>query len=621
MAYQRRVPAGLRHRAAAAGFLTAIIICGLTCPLRAAVPAAGIGALPASSGIRPAAATAPEAANRPAGAMIISQIHNAPGWQPSHTYTEATGPATRVVSGPGWNPANRNYRPGEALDAYQLTSQGRCTSAPGDGPRGTGAAIADGTCTWKYLSVVDYISLTGWAFDNQPWKHGALYHYRDYVTSDSPLRAYTLTQERSCASSVAPTGTGDAKSMIVTEDGCYWQYQADIIYTSGRSHIPTETGENGRSALTLMLRGNYEAQLWNDREYVAGQNGETAPIRVQDHDDFRREGGVLLGCTTTPCYHLIVTTAPGESFRDHLTPSDPLAGYEPSKGVAIRNSLPFRYPYEPAGLDIHDNYVDLIDLQIKSIHGAAVNGMSSYANKLTVRNCILDGGSSDEWTSHATVTVDTSSVVANSLVISHAAMGIELKYPGFVLHTTVVSRDRIADSVGIVTFYKWSYDDTVVSNSAIFGFMHAVSHDEGGPVWSQQSSNNVTDAPVGDTGQGLWPGGPRGATSTVDHLPGTVYGAAMSRAFVRPGTDWRLSDSSPLRGAGSAFGAFPVNCETRRPQCAERVIYNFDTPDLIGTTRPQAGHVDIGAWQSCPSSEGGQGSRCSSTRQVGSARP
>jgi hypothetical protein len=115
--------------------------------------------------------------------------------------------------------------------------------------------------------------------------------------------------------------------------GCHWQYQADIVCTSGKSHIPTETSTGSNSPVTLMTHASYEAQLWNDREYVAGQNGETAPIGTQDHNDFRYEGGVILGCTCSPCVHFIITATPGESFGNSLTPSEPLIGYDPSKGI------------------------------------------------------------------------------------------------------------------------------------------------------------------------------------------------------------------------------------------------------------------------------------------------
>jgi hypothetical protein len=544
----------------------------------------------------------------PGTTNIVSQVHNGPGWQPSHTYAYATGPYTRVVNGLGWNPASHSYNPGQTLDAYQLISGGTCTSGSSGGPRGTGSMIKDGTCSWKYLSAVDYVSITGWAFDNRPWRSGILYHYHDYVTSDSPLRAYAL-EDDSCLSTVAPTATGSsAKSTVVTSDGCHWQYEADILYSSERSYIPTEASTGRNSPATIMLRANYEAQLWNDREYVAGQNGEASPIRTQDHDDFRQEGGVLLGCNDSPCYHLIITTAPGESFRNSLTPADPLSGYDPSKGAAIRNELFYRWPYEPAGIDVHDNFVDIIALQIKSVHGAAVDGMSAFGNKLTIRDCILDGGSDDQWTAHAAITTDTSSVIANSLIISHASIGMVLKYPGYVLHSTIVTPDRIEGSVGIETVNRWVYHDTTVSNTAIFGFAHAVAHDEPNTSWSPQSSHNATDSPSGDAGTGPWPYGDRG-TATVDVLPGTMYGVSAASAFVKPGSDWRLSPASPLRSAGSLFGSFTLNCDLGHPACPQQTTYSFDTPDIIGTTRPQAGRYDIGAWESCSSI--GSGSRCS----------
>jgi hypothetical protein len=590
------VRATLLRLAMMIGCLAVSLAFGSTLPARAQHPStsgATFADLPAAS--HSAETRSLDGQHFPPGPLIVSQIHNAPGWQPSHTYTYATGPYTRAVSGPGWDPAKRSYDSGRTLDAYQLISPGSCTSSPGSGPSGTGPSIKDGTCTWKYLSNVDYISITGWAFDSRPWKRGTLYHFLDHVTSDSPLRTYALAADN-CSSTVAPTGTGaDARSMVVTGDGCHWQYQADIIYTSKRSFIPTETFTTVDGSATLMLQGSHEAQLWNDREYVAGRNGEVSPIRTQEHNDFRHEGGVILGCETAPCYHILITTAPGESFRDSLTQVDPLAGYDPSKGVAIHNNLPYRYPFDPAGFLVHDNYVDLIGLQIASVHGAAVEAMLSFGNVMTIRDCILDGGSNDPWTSHAAVTTDTSPVIANSLIISRTPIGVALKYPGFILHSTIVNPDHPPNSVGIVVGNNWVFNDSTVSNTAIFGFTHAASHLEVKTSWSPQSSNNMTDAPAGDAGTGPWAYGSPG-TSMVDHLPGTTYGVSMASAFVKPGSDWRPSSTSPLRGAGSAFDTFSVNCEARYPSCPQRTTYNFDARNIIGTARPQAGRYDIGAW-------------------------
>jgi hypothetical protein len=155
----------LSRQALIIGFRAVAIIFGLAPPAQAEnqpsgnVTSVDQAAEPRAS--QTARSMSLDSQQRPPGALIVSQIHNAPGWRLSHTYTYAAGSYTRVVSGPGWNPANGSYSPGQALDAYQLTSTGTCTCASGGGPRGTEASIKDGTCTWKYLSHIDYISISG----------------------------------------------------------------------------------------------------------------------------------------------------------------------------------------------------------------------------------------------------------------------------------------------------------------------------------------------------------------------------------------------------------------------------------------------------------------------------
>ena len=575
---------GLSRQALTMGFLATAIIFGLAPPARAKSPPSGrvtSMVVPATPRTDPTAKNMSlESQQLPPGARVVSQIHNAAGWRPSDTYTYATGPYTRVVSGPGWNPAKGNYNPGQALNAYQLTSTGTCTSASGSGPRGTEASIKDGTCVWKYLSPVDYISITGWAFDNRPWA-AATYHRWDYVTSDSPLRAYAASSQ-SCVSTVPPTGTSNS----TTSDGCQWQYRGDIVYTSAKSFIPTEVPGPGGIGSILMLRANYQAELWNDREYVAGKNGENAPIRTQDHDDYRAEGTGEIGGGCTPKCHIIITTSPGESFRDTLNSSDPLMGYDPTKGVAIRNSQPRVYPFAAAGIDVHDNYTDLIGLEIKSINGEAVNGMSSFANAMTLRDCILDGGNG-QFGSGAAYTTDTASFVSNSLIIAHSPFGVIFKYPGLLTHSTIVAPDQPANSIAVYTWNVWVYDNTTVFNSALFGFSHAGGFQWAGTGWSTASAGNVTDAPVGDSGS---VGG-----TTVSIIPGTTYGSSMAAAFISPGTDWRPKPGGPLYGGGGALGDFTINCTVFEYHCPSPT-YNFDSRSIIGTARPRAGHYDIGAW-------------------------
>ena len=110
--------------------------------------------------------------------------------------------------------------------------------------------------------------------------------------------------------------------------------------------------------------------------------------------------------------------------------------------------------------------------------------------------------------------------------------------------------------------------------------------------FSTNSMNNVTDAPVGDSGTvtdfgSAWP---------VDTIPGTTYGSSRSAAFMAPGSDWRPKMGGPLVGTGQAFGAFNQGCETNQNPCP--ATENVDSPDLVGIARPQGGHYDIGAIQS-----------------------
>ncbi|MGH7120213.1 MAG: hypothetical protein ACREFP_14695 [Acetobacteraceae bacterium] len=549
----------------------------------------------------------------PFGPTIVSQIHNAPGWQRDHTYTYASRPYTRVVNGPGWNAVAHTYDPGQPLNAYQLTSSGRCTSGVSGGPTETGTAIADGTCTWKYVSTVDYISITGWAFDNRRWETGTTYHFFDYVTSGSPLRAYALADD-SCTSTVPPAGNpgghvSTPPTKITMSDGCHWYYMADILYSSERSYIPTVTMTSSKSPATIHMKANYEAELWNDRPYIAGEHGERAPIILTDHEVNRHgggEGGELLGCEAPAvggarrgrCHRFIITAAPGESFADSLTPADPLH-FDPRAGVAIENSQPYRWPFEPAGFFAFDPFVDIIGLQFRSVHGAALFGY----NEDTIRRSILVGGSTDQWTAHTAVWLDAGPcVIANSLIVSHGTEGVVFKYPGIVLHDTIVSLDHFSDSVGIETGNKWVYHNTIVADTAIFGFKHAGASENSGTSFSSESANNATDAPPRDSGDVPWMWLHPPGAYPVRTIPGTTYGASMSSAFVRPGSDWRARNGGPLIGKGSAFGSFSTFCNLLQgPRCATYAVFNFDSRDIIGTPRPKQGRYDVGAWQSCSS--------------------
>lgn len=531
-------------------------------------------------------------ANVAHAATVISQVHNAPGWQPSHSYTFGNAPFTRVNNGPGWNPAT-GYSAGKPVNAYQLISPGNCVSGTSGGPVGAGDAITDGTCTWRYVSSVDYVSLTGWAFDNAPWAAGT-YGGAGYVRVGTKI--YSLASP-SCNSTVAPTGTSPT---VATSDGCQWNYWTDIIYSSNVSYIPTQTYTRGDvNTRTYHMTADHQANLWNDREYVAGENGERQIMGPQAHMDVTNDfdGGKSGGFPCAPCHRIIITAAPGESFADRLTPNDPFTGYDPAKGVALRKSTSggFYGVNGNAGLQPRDNFVDIIGLQIKSDHGAAVDFQEVHSNNDTVQRSILEGAGI-----YFVLEFDAGpSVLANSLVISHGVSGgVWSKYPDLILHSTIVDLSGNPGTVGIGEFWQWVYDPIKIFDTAVFGFGDAIAHTPATDAfWDRTNSkHNATDLSATDTRATKNHGS--GVMMQADPLPGAIYSIPKTAAFMAWGTDWRVPKSSPLFGAGAAFGRVEAFCQSGHSgaNCPYSTTYNFDNQKVVGQVHSQAGVDNIGAW-------------------------
>jgi hypothetical protein len=544
------------------------------------------------------------------GSEVVSNIHNAPGWQASHVYTPANGPKTRVVNGAGWTPGTSswwtpgNYNPGQPLKAYELTS-GRCTSAASGGPSGTGASIGDGTCSWKYLSGVDYISASAYTLDAPAWASGTSYMFGQAVTATNAtglLQSFGLIGTGAhpgfafCTSTVSPPLGSWSSNVITTSDGCTWLYQGDIVYSSQASYIPWKTyANNGIASVTHTTR-DYRALLWNDQEYVAGLNGETNPIASNGHT--RGSGwneGNQNDCVTGRCHYITFTTAPGESFRDSLTPSSPLTGYDPTKGVAFRNPNKCGGGScgEPAAFSVGDHWVRVDGLQFQSAYGS---GVFAWNNE-QITNNIIDGGWDNGYTYGAAVWMDVFSVLANNLIISHGPIGFAFKYGNtFVLYNTFVNVGSVSNAAAVVFNWAWIMQPPVISNNAIYGFPHLGAYTPGEipvQVFDSSSSHNITDTRSGDSGAAPWvQGKPKSATVII--IPGTTYSTAGVGMFVSPGKDWR--PGTALISAGVAYGNFNWNCQSM-PALGCPIVLNFDTPDILHTSRPQAGCRTVGPMQ------------------------
>ena len=401
------------------------------------------------------------------GTLVTSNIHNAPGWLHSHAYAPASGPKTRVNNGAGWTESTGTWNPGSLLRAYELTS-GSCTSAASGGPTGTGSTITDGTCTWKYLSDTDYITITGWQRDAPAWA-AKTYAYDNYVTTNTGgnYRAYMLDSSDGggantrafCTSTVAPSGVGAtgnayASGFLTTADGCTWSYMGDIVYSSQASTMPFNT-YSGAGFRTSHLTQPYTALLWNDREYVGGTNGELSPIIMTSHQGngpFVGGETLFVACNgptfMTDCPTITIKPADGEGFASSLTPSTPLTGYDPTKGVAISDlgaTQNTGFSYMRAGLVAADFNLTITGLQFKS---TVSDGLFSV-NWETITDNIIDGGfNTDVFSTFAAVRVDVPGIIANNLILNHGQNGIAFKYGSSVaLFNTIANVGSHGDAV------------------------------------------------------------------------------------------------------------------------------------------------------------------------------
>jgi hypothetical protein len=216
-----------------------------------------------------------------------------------------------------------------------------------------------------------------------------------------------------------------------------------------------------------------------------------------------------------------------------------------------------------------------------------------------VQDCILESEGDPE--GHPGFSFDSgNSVLSNSLVIAHNAfIGVFGKYDYTVAHSTIINPDATVGSVGLQTFSQnYGPGGSTVTNTAIFGFAHATAYnsDINSSYFLVPDSNyNATDVSASDN-TATW------VYNTANYhafpLPGanTLFSLSQAATFVST-SDFRLKSTSSLRGAGAAFGPFDGACWPNTTACAVPYVFNTDTPDIIGTTRPQSSAYDIGAAQ------------------------
>lgn len=213
------------------------------------------------------------------------------------------------------------------------------------------------TITWVGPGIVNniFIGLAAWAPSHAYSVVGAR------VSNGGNV--YQLVGTGTSAAGGGPTAIGQG----ITDGGAIWNFLAPVDFVSLASWV---------SSIPVTLTQSITGQVWNSGAAIPA----TAGTKLL----------TLTGHTTTTAFPIVLTAAPGESFRDTLSDSlSPPFAYSAANGVA------FLLPAGTSAIsyfDIADQNVIIDGLQFKD---PATTGTSSIlaanGNNFTLRNCIFDG--------------------------------------------------------------------------------------------------------------------------------------------------------------------------------------------------------------------------------------
>ena len=462
-----------------------------------------------------------------------SNINNAPAWASSHVYSL---PQEVYTSGGSGVTGTRGYK--------LLTTS--CTSASSGGPSGTGSSITDGTCAWKYLSDIDYTSISLWLQNGIPpwiaapsWAQSTGYLLYDVVVSNSQAWS-VISAGTSCGTGAGPSG-GTLNSTF-TDCGVTWAFI--------NNYLPTTVPPN---AIT-QERGQYVGVAYNGGEYLDDglTIGSSADIVFTGHNGLCNPPGTTNECFSLDYYlptleasSILLTVAPGESVFDGANP----AVYDPTKGVAIRCSGNLDACLVMGEWNI---FVSRIQLQTPG------NGVAFYTHG-AISDSLIDVG-------HDGLFLDAETTLANSIIYA-GNVGVGVKYNPTVINNTILGKTGAV--VGIAQLDNANYVGAPeINNNVVMGFAYCATYQPSATFGFESaappSDYNATDVGSGGAQNGTtvitWTGGNSGNSigqpATSIPCPGShsAYNVAFNSGTIVNATsgsyDARLVSGSPLRGIG-----------------------------------------------------------------------
>ena len=254
---------------------------------------------------------------------------------------------------------------------------------------------------------------------------------------------------------------------------------------------------------------------------------------------------VVSGSTTDATRYCELTVAAGHSFADHADKLTNALRYNASSGVGLRTTTAWG-----ATLTASENYFRLSRMQVQnaSTNGTAVAGTGT---NVTIDQCIVEcnGGRA--------VDLNTGAVLTNSLFVGRksGADSIASLWNATVANCVFAAPSGRAPTHAIRRNYWSSFSMT---NCAVFG-ASTLFTGSSGATFSACYTDNASP--------------PSGFTQVAyDTSTGSGFESITDGSH-----DYRIKSTSALKDAGTSSGAPSV--------------------DIVGSTRPQGGAYDVGAWE------------------------
>lgn len=364
-------------------------------------------------------------------------------------------------------------------------------------------------------------------------------------------------------SSGAPTGTG---ALINNGGSAVFKWLSAIDFTNLDAWA---------TAIPATLTQAVVGQLWNN-----GSITTSSGVAFMS---------ALTGHTTTSTNTITITPAPGESFADTLTTTDPFSTAFPSSyGGGSGSSFPLAFstngvnfilPATGIGginyFNVQDDNVFLNRLQFQDPNATSGSTIILTNQNVTIENCILDGYGQNGGASliEGTLTGASTCVfkMLNCLVVDrnpNASSGVTLdtNYNSVFANNTIVAINAPAAQSGIVSSSTAAGVTSRTINNIFFGYIAA-------NVMYALATALIT-ATFCLTDAGSFTG------TNVTTGAGNVFSKSATNQFIDPVANFRLKiGADALNAANTDITDIP-----------------FST-DILGTSRPQGIGWDIGAFE------------------------